>query len=74
MLKLAGLVLIAAGVAGFWFGGIPYTTRDTVVQLGPLKAEADMHHRLEVPREVSTGAVALGTVLILLPARRKGKG
>jgi hypothetical protein len=72
MLKFAGLVCIAAGVAGFWFGGVPYTTKDTVLQLGPLKAEADVRHRLEVPAQVSAGAIGLGTVLLLIPRRKGG--
>lgn len=72
MLKLAGLVFIASGVAGFWFGGIPYTTKDTLVQLGPLKAEADVRHRLEVPPQVSAGAIGLGTLCLLIPRRKGG--
>jgi hypothetical protein len=71
MLKLAGVVLIAAGVAGFWFGGIPYTSRDTVLQLGSLKAEADFKHKLEIPPVASLTAVGIGTVLLLIPRGRK---
>jgi hypothetical protein len=70
MPKLLGLILNVAGVASLYFGGVPYTTKDTVVQLGPLKAEANFKRKLEIPPEVGAGAVALGTVLLLLPRRR----
>lgn len=72
MLKLLALLLNVVGVAALYFGGIPYTTKDTVVQLGPLKAEASMKRKLEIPPEVGAAAVALGTVLLLLPRGRKG--
>jgi hypothetical protein len=72
MLKLLAVLLNIAGVAALYFGGIPYTTKDTVVQLGPLKAEASMKRKLEIPPEVGAAAVALGTALLLAPRRRKG--
>lgn len=72
MLKLLAIFLNVAGVAALYFGGVPYTTKDTVLQIGSLKAEASMKRKLEIPPEVGAGAVALGTVLLLLPRGRKG--
>ena len=71
MLKLLGMLLNAAGVAALWFGGVPYTTKDTLVEIGPVKAEATVKRKVEIPPEVGAGAVGLGTVLLLIPGRKK---
>jgi len=69
--KILGLVLNAAGVAALWFGGVPYTEKQTVIDVGPIKAEAQMQKKLVIPPPVGAGAVAVGSVLLLLPGRRK---
>lgn len=71
MLKVFGILCNAAGVASLYFGGIPYTTKDTILELGPVKAEAQVKRKLEIPPEVSAGVVGLGTVLLLLPRGKK---
>ncbi len=71
MNKLFGVVLIAAGVAGFWFGGIPYKSNETIVKIGPLEAKADLDKKLEIPKPVSAVLIGVGTVLLLVPGGRK---
>lgn len=71
MLKLVGIVLIAAGVAGFWFGGIPYKQKETVVKIGTLEANATFDKTLEIPRPVSAGLIGLGVVFLLIPSGKK---
>jgi hypothetical protein len=71
MRSLIGILLNTVGVAALYFGGVPYTTKDTVVQLGPIKAEASMKRKLEIPPEVGAGAVAVGTALLVLSRGRK---
>ena len=71
MNKLLGVILVAAGVAALWFGGVPYKTNETVVKLGPLEAKAEMDKTLEIPKPVSAGVVAVGVVLLLVPGGRK---
>lgn len=73
MNKLIGLILIVAGVAALWFGGIPYRTNETVVKIGPIEAKADMDKTLEIPKPVSAGLVGVGVVLLLIPGGRRGK-
>lgn len=70
--KLIGILLVAAGTAGLWFGGIPYRTNDTVVKLGPIEAKADVDRTLEIPKPVSAGLNAVGVLLlVVLPGRRR---
>ncbi|MFZ5438913.1 MAG: hypothetical protein ACOZQL_02835 [Myxococcota bacterium] len=71
MNKLLGLILVAAGTAGLWFGGIPYKSNETVVKLGPIEAKAELDKNFEIPRPVSAGAIGVGVVLLLIPGRRK---
>lgn len=71
MNKILGIVLVAAGTAALWFGGIPYRTNETVVKLGPLEAKADVDRTLEIPKPISAGLNGLGVVLLLVPGSRK---
>ena len=41
---LTGVVLIVLGVAALAYQGITYTSRDTVVDIGPLHATAEREH------------------------------
>ena len=68
-MKPLGLILIAVGMVGLAWGGITYTTRETVVDLGPIHATRDKTHQLPLPPVV--GAVALLGGAALLIASKK---
>ena len=40
-MAIVGLVLIVAGIVALIYKGIPYTTRETVVDIGPIQATAE---------------------------------
>ena len=42
---IIGIVLIVLGVIALVVGGITYTTQETVLEVGPLKAEAEKAFR-----------------------------
>jgi len=65
MAKIAGIVLIALGVLGLVWGGISYTTKETVVDLGPIQATRDKTRTLPVPPIAGALALAAGVVLLL---------
>ncbi len=65
MTKIAGMVLIALGVLGLVWGGISYTTKETVVDLGPIQATRDKTRTLPVPPIAGALALAAGVVLLL---------
>jgi hypothetical protein len=65
MTKIAGMVLIALGVLGLVWGGISYTTKETVVDLGPIEATRDKTRTLPVPPIAGALALAGGVVLLL---------
>jgi hypothetical protein len=66
----AGIVLIALGVTALVYQGITYTTRETVIDLGPLKAEVEKQKTIPFPPILGVLAVAAGVVLIVVGARR----
>ena len=67
---IIAVILIALGVVAFAYQGISYTTREKVVDLGPLKLTADNTRTIPLPPIV--GAVALvGGVALLVIARKR---
>ena len=70
MNKTLGMILIALGLFGLAWGGFTYTTRETVVDIGPIHATRDKTH--SVPLPPIAGAVALIGGIALLLAGRKG--
>lgn len=69
MNKTLGLILIVVGLVGLAWGGFAYTTRETVVDIGPIHATREKTHNVPLPPIV--GAVALIGGIVLLVARRK---
>jgi hypothetical protein len=69
MNKTLGIILIALGVLGLAWGGFTYTTKEKIVDIGPIHATRDETHNVPLPPIV--GAVALVGGIVLLVARRK---
>ena len=69
MNKTIGIILIALGLVGLAWGGFNYTTREKVIDIGPIHATHDERHHVPLPPIV--GAVALVAGIFLLVAKRK---
>ena len=67
---IAGLVLIVLGVLVLAYQGITYTSRETVIDLGPLHATADRQKTVPIPPVVGIVAVAGGVVLLVAGVRK----
>jgi hypothetical protein len=65
-----GLLLIGAGAVALSYGGIPYRSRDVVIDVGPLNATAESNRTWPIPAAVSGLAIAGGIVLIVFGVRR----
>ena len=57
MNKILGVVLIVVGIVALAWGGFSFTTREKVVDLGPIHATRDKNH--SVPLSPIAGALAL---------------
>ncbi len=66
---LIGIILIVVGIAAFAYQGISYTTREKVVDLGPVHMSADRTRT--IPLTPIVGAVALVGGVVLLVAGSK---
>jgi hypothetical protein len=64
-MKLIGIVLIVFGVLGLALGGFQYTTRERVVDLGPLKVDADKTHNVPIAPIAGVAALVGGIALVL---------
>ena len=69
MNKALGIILLALGLFGLAWGGFSYTTREKVVDIGPIHATRDKTHNVALPP--IAGAVALigGIVLLAIPRK-----
>jgi hypothetical protein len=68
---IIAIILITLGIAAFAYQGITYTTREKVVDLGPIQVTAEKSKTIPLPPIV--GAVALvGGIVLLVVGSRKG--
>ncbi len=68
---LLAVVLIAVGIVAFAYQGIDFTTREKVIDLGPIQMSADKTRTLPLPPIV--GVIALvGGIALLVVGRKKG--
>lgn len=68
--SLVGILLIVVGVIGLAVGGINYTRKEKVIDIGPIQATAEKHERIPLPPVVGGVALAAGVVLLLAGNRR----
>ena len=68
---LLGIVLIVLGLAALAYQGFTYTTRETVIDIGPIKATADREKTVPLPPILGIVAVA-GGVALMIAGSRKG--
>jgi hypothetical protein len=67
--KTLGIILIALGLFGLAWGGFTYTTKEKIVDIGPIHASRDIAHNVPVPPIAGAAALIGGIVLLVL--RRK---
>jgi uncharacterized membrane protein YidH (DUF202 family) len=69
--KLVGILLIVFGVVALAVGGIRYTTREKVLDIGPVEATAEKHHSIPLSPIVGIAAVAGGVALVVVGSRTR---
>jgi hypothetical protein len=67
---LLSIVLIVAGALALAYQGITYTTREKVIDLGPLKASVDKQKTVPLPPILGAVAIAAGVILLVVGNRR----
>ena len=67
---IPGIALILLGVVAFTYQGITYTTREKVIDVGPLQATVDKQET--IPLSPLVGGLALvGGIALLIIGNRK---
>jgi hypothetical protein len=68
---LLGIILIVIGIVAFAYQGITYTTREKVVDLGPMHMTAERTRTLPLPPIVG-GVALVGGIVLLVMGSKKG--
>jgi hypothetical protein len=70
-IAVVGIVLIVLGLAALVYQGITYTSRETVIDIGPVHATADRQKTLPLPPVLGITAVAGGVALLVAGMRKR---
>ncbi len=70
-ITIVGIVLILGGIAALMFGGITYTKKETVLDLGPIEMEAESKESVPIPEIAAILAAIAGIGLVVIGARGK---
>ncbi|MCJ7602905.1 MAG: DUF3185 domain-containing protein [Desulfobulbaceae bacterium] len=65
------VILIALGIVVFAYQGISYTTREKVIDLGPIQMTAEKTRTLPLPPIVG-GICLVGGIVLLVLGRKNG--
>lgn len=68
--RIAGIVLIVIGLAGFFTGGFSFTRDTTSAKLGPIELTVREKETINIPQWLSLGAVALGAIVLVMGFRK----
>ena len=68
--KIAAIVLIAAGILGLLYGGFSYTKETHEAKIGPLELQLKEKETVNIPVWAGVGAIIVGAALLLVPARK----
>jgi hypothetical protein len=71
MMKITGLVLIVIGVVALALGGISYTKKEKVVDIGPIEATAETRETIPLPPLLGGLALAGGVALMIAGSRKR---
>jgi hypothetical protein len=66
-----GIILIVIGIIAFAYQGITFTTREKVVDIGPLQMTAEKTRTLPLPPIVG-GISLVGGIVLLVMGKKKG--
>ena len=70
-MKIIGVVLIVIGIVALAYGGISYTKREKVLDIGPIEATTERRETIPLPPVLGGLALAGGIVLLIAGSRRK---
>ena len=70
-MKIVGLILIVLGVVALAYGGISYTRREKVLDIGPIEATAETRETIPLPPLLGALSLVGGVALLIAGSRRR---
>lgn len=70
-MKLIGIVLIVVGIVALAMGGFSYTTREKVLDLGPIQATTEKRHSIPLSPIVGIAALVGGIAVLAAGSRTR---
>ena len=70
-MKVTGILLIVIGVIALAYGGITYSRRVKVIDIGPIEATAEKRETIPLPPVLGALALAGGIVLMIAGSKRR---
>jgi len=67
---LLGIALIVLGIVAFAYQGITYTTRENVIDLGPIQASVETKKTVPLPPILGALVLAGGIVLVMAGTKK----
>ena len=68
-MRLIGIVLIVLGIVGLLWGGISWTSEETVADLGPVEINTEERDSLPIP-PIAGAVLVVAGVGVLIAAKR----
>jgi hypothetical protein len=68
-MKVVGWVLLALGVLGLVYGGFKFSTRETVLDIGPIHATANREHNVPIAPIAGVLMLVAGGALLMSQRR-----
>lgn len=67
---ILGIALIVLGIVTFAYQGITYTTREKIIDVGPIEATVEKKETIPLPPILGGLALAGGIVLLIVGGRK----
>jgi hypothetical protein len=69
-LMLIGIILIVLGIGAIAYQGITYTSKEKIIDIGPIEASADTQKTIPLPPIAGAIAIAGGIGLLILGRKK----
>lgn len=69
-MKILAIILIVVGTISLAYGGITYTTREKVLDIGPIEATAEKRRTMPLPPIIGGVTLLAGIGLLFVGAKK----
>ena len=70
--RIGAIALIVLGIVALLYGGITYTKREKVLDIGPIEATTQTRETIPLPPLVGALAIVGGIALFVVEGRKRG--